>query len=117
MMGPLARIPFTERELSVELVPYRISWVLLSSVAAGSLVHSLPDTLTFKRIILPASRGAGLKSFKIFFDTYTIHLKTLQSNQRRTILEMILGFLKLHQKWSYEDKGEITFQVWCPRGC
>ncbi|XP_022355034.1 MMS19 nucleotide excision repair protein homolog isoform X3 [Enhydra lutris kenyoni] len=29
-----------------------------------------------------------------------------QSNQRRTILEMILGFLKLHQKWSYEDKDE-----------
>ena len=37
-------------------------------------------------------------------------LKTLQSNQRRTILEMILGFLKLQQKWSYEDKGEVTFQ-------
>ncbi|XP_025773986.1 MMS19 nucleotide excision repair protein homolog isoform X4 [Puma concolor] len=29
-----------------------------------------------------------------------------ESNQRRTILEMILGFLKLHQKWSYEDKDE-----------
>ncbi|XP_040848293.1 MMS19 nucleotide excision repair protein homolog isoform X3 [Ochotona curzoniae] len=29
-----------------------------------------------------------------------------QSNQRRTILEMILGFLKLQQKWSYEDKDE-----------
>lgn len=26
---------------------------------------------------------------------------------------MILGFLKLQQKWSYEDKGEVTFQV-CP---
>ena len=36
-------------------------------------------------------------------------LKTLQSNQRRTILEMILGFLKLQQKWSYEDKGEAVF--------
>ncbi|GAB5578659.1 MMS19 nucleotide excision repair protein homolog isoform X3 [Prionailurus iriomotensis] len=32
--------------------------------------------------------------------------KHSQSNQRRTILEMILGFLKLHQKWSYEDKDE-----------
>ncbi|XP_019492091.1 PREDICTED: MMS19 nucleotide excision repair protein homolog isoform X2 [Hipposideros armiger] len=32
--------------------------------------------------------------------------KHSQSNQRRTILEMILGFLKLQQKWSYEDKGE-----------
>ncbi|EPY80971.1 MMS19 nucleotide excision repair protein isoform 1-like protein [Camelus ferus] len=32
--------------------------------------------------------------------------KHTQSNQRRTILEMILGFLKLQQKWSYEDKDE-----------
>ncbi|XP_039086193.1 MMS19 nucleotide excision repair protein homolog isoform X3 [Hyaena hyaena] len=32
--------------------------------------------------------------------------KHSQSNQRRTILEMMLGFLKLHQKWSYEDKDE-----------
>ncbi|XP_048194495.1 MMS19 nucleotide excision repair protein homolog isoform X2 [Perognathus longimembris pacificus] len=29
-----------------------------------------------------------------------------QSNQRRTILEMILGFLKVQPKWSYEDKDE-----------
>ncbi|XP_020033309.2 MMS19 nucleotide excision repair protein homolog isoform X1 [Castor canadensis] len=33
--------------------------------------------------------------------------KHSQSNQRRTILEMILGFLKLQQKWSYEDKDEM----------
>ncbi|KAM4840379.1 MMS19 nucleotide excision repair protein homolog isoform X2 [Urocitellus parryii] len=32
--------------------------------------------------------------------------KHSQSNQRRTILEMILGFLKLQQKWNYEDKDE-----------
>ncbi|XP_045424672.1 MMS19 nucleotide excision repair protein homolog isoform X3 [Lemur catta] len=32
--------------------------------------------------------------------------KHSQSNQRRTILEMILGFLKLQQKWSYEDKDQ-----------
>ncbi|XP_052618551.1 MMS19 nucleotide excision repair protein homolog isoform X1 [Peromyscus californicus insignis] len=32
--------------------------------------------------------------------------KHSQSNQRRTILEMILGFLKLQQKWSYEEKDE-----------
>ncbi|XP_076981752.1 MMS19 nucleotide excision repair protein homolog isoform X4 [Tamandua tetradactyla] len=32
--------------------------------------------------------------------------KHSQSNQRRTILEMILGFLKLQQKWGYEDKNE-----------
>ncbi|XP_030191190.1 MMS19 nucleotide excision repair protein homolog isoform X4 [Lynx canadensis] len=34
--------------------------------------------------------------------------KHSQSNQRRTILEMILGFLKLHQKWSYEDKDLLS---------
>nr|XP_044997512.1 MMS19 nucleotide excision repair protein homolog isoform X3 [Jaculus jaculus] len=32
--------------------------------------------------------------------------KHSQSSQRRTILEMLLGFLKLQQKWSYEDKDE-----------
>uniref|UniRef100_A0A8C8Z5Q9 MMS19 nucleotide excision repair protein n=1 Tax=Prolemur simus TaxID=1328070 RepID=A0A8C8Z5Q9_PROSS len=32
--------------------------------------------------------------------------KHSQSNQRRTILEMILGFLKLQQKWSCEDKDQ-----------
>ncbi|KAM4852380.1 MMS19 nucleotide excision repair protein homolog isoform 2-T2 [Thomomys bottae] len=32
--------------------------------------------------------------------------KHSQSNQRRTILEMILGFLKIQPKWSYEDKDE-----------
>ncbi|XP_006831274.1 PREDICTED: MMS19 nucleotide excision repair protein homolog isoform X2 [Chrysochloris asiatica] len=32
--------------------------------------------------------------------------KHSQSNQRRTILEMMLGFLKLQQKWGYEDKDE-----------
>ncbi|XP_069877433.1 MMS19 nucleotide excision repair protein homolog isoform X2 [Dipodomys merriami] len=32
--------------------------------------------------------------------------KHSQSNQRRTILEMILGFLKVQPKWSYEDKDE-----------
>lgn len=43
--------------------------------------------------------------------------KHSQSNQRRTILEMILGFLKLQQKWSYEDKGEATFQMWYSKAC
>uniref|UniRef100_A0A5F4W152 MMS19 nucleotide excision repair protein n=1 Tax=Callithrix jacchus TaxID=9483 RepID=A0A5F4W152_CALJA len=32
--------------------------------------------------------------------------KHSQSSQRRTILEMLLGFLKLQQKWSYEDKDQ-----------
>ncbi|XP_078202317.1 MMS19 nucleotide excision repair protein homolog isoform X5 [Callithrix jacchus] len=34
--------------------------------------------------------------------------KHSQSSQRRTILEMLLGFLKLQQKWSYEDKGNMV---------
>lgn len=65
-------------------------------------------TLLHKRIIHPTSKVARLKLFKNSLTP--ISLKTLQSNQRRTILEMILGFLKLQQKWTYEDKGEITFQ-------
>jgi len=68
------------------------------------------------RIILPTSTVAGLKFFKKYSLT-PIPLKTLQSNQRRTILEMILGFLKLQQKWSYEDKGEATFQMWYSKAC
>ncbi|XP_032137074.1 MMS19 nucleotide excision repair protein homolog isoform X3 [Sapajus apella] len=32
--------------------------------------------------------------------------KHSQSSQRRTILEMLLGFLKLQQNWSYEDKDQ-----------
>ncbi|XP_008060729.1 MMS19 nucleotide excision repair protein homolog isoform X2 [Carlito syrichta] len=32
--------------------------------------------------------------------------KHSQSNQRRTILDMILGFLKLQQKWGHEDKDQ-----------
>ncbi|XP_045147478.1 MMS19 nucleotide excision repair protein homolog isoform X3 [Echinops telfairi] len=31
-----------------------------------------------------------------------------QSNQRRTILEMMLGFLKLQQKWGSEDKDLLS---------
>uniref|UniRef100_A0A673UQR8 MMS19 nucleotide excision repair protein n=1 Tax=Suricata suricatta TaxID=37032 RepID=A0A673UQR8_SURSU len=43
--------------------------------------------------------------------------KHSQSNQRRTILEMILGFLKLHQKWSYEDKDERPLNVFKDQLC
>lgn len=30
----------------------------------------------------------------------------VQSSQRRTILEMLLGFLELLQKWGHEEGGE-----------
>ncbi|CAK6436227.1 unnamed protein product [Pipistrellus nathusii] len=42
--------------------------------------------------------------------------KHRQSNQRRTILEMILGFLKLQQKWSYE-KGERPLSTFKDQLC
>lgn len=31
---------------------------------------------------------------------------SLQSSQRRTILEMLLGFLELQQKWGNMEEGE-----------
>ncbi|XP_051679991.1 MMS19 nucleotide excision repair protein homolog isoform X2 [Oryctolagus cuniculus] len=43
--------------------------------------------------------------------------KHSQSNQRRTILEMILGFLKLQQKWSYEDKDERPLSAFKDQLC
>ncbi|XP_055280926.1 MMS19 nucleotide excision repair protein homolog isoform X2 [Moschus berezovskii] len=61
--------------------------------------------------LLQAAAGASARAC----DHITSHVLPLlleqfhkhsQSNQRRTILEMILGFLKLQQKWSYEDKDE-----------
>ncbi|XP_019062509.1 MMS19 nucleotide excision repair protein homolog isoform X2 [Fukomys damarensis] len=61
--------------------------------------------------LLQAAAGASARAC----DYITSHVLPLlleqfhkhsQSNQRRTILEMILGFLKLQQKWSYEDKDE-----------
>ncbi|XP_005008102.1 MMS19 nucleotide excision repair protein homolog isoform X2 [Cavia porcellus] len=60
--------------------------------------------------LLQAAAGASARAC----DHITSHVLPLlleqfhkhsQSNQRRTILEMILGFLKL-QKWSYDDKDE-----------
>uniref|UniRef100_A0A8C0TUT0 MMS19 nucleotide excision repair protein n=2 Tax=Canis lupus familiaris TaxID=9615 RepID=A0A8C0TUT0_CANLF len=47
----------------------------------------------------------GQKELKDFLPSLWASIRR-ESNQRRTILEMILGFLKLHQKWSYEDKDE-----------
>nr|KAF6425353.1 MMS19-like protein, cytosolic iron-sulfur assembly component [Molossus molossus] len=47
----------------------------------------------------------GQKELKDFLPSLWASIRR-ESNQRRTILEMILGFLKLQQKWSFEDKGE-----------
>lgn len=45
---------------------------------------------------------------------------SLQSSQRRTILEMLLGFLELQQKWGHVEEGEGGWSLWrhlCPKGC
>uniref|UniRef100_A0A8C3X055 MMS19 nucleotide excision repair protein n=1 Tax=Catagonus wagneri TaxID=51154 RepID=A0A8C3X055_9CETA len=47
----------------------------------------------------------GQKELKDFLPSLWASVRR-ESNQRRTILEMILGFLKLQHKWSYEDKDE-----------
>ncbi|XP_068817809.1 MMS19 nucleotide excision repair protein homolog isoform X5 [Capricornis sumatraensis] len=47
----------------------------------------------------------GQKELKDFLPSLWASIRR-ESNQRRTILEMILGFLKLQQKWSHEDKDE-----------
>ncbi|XP_049646772.1 MMS19 nucleotide excision repair protein homolog isoform X3 [Suncus etruscus] len=61
--------------------------------------------------LLQAAAGASARAC----DQITSHILPLlleqfhkhsQSNPRRTILEMILGFLKLQQKWSYEDQEQ-----------
>ncbi|XP_069317304.1 MMS19 nucleotide excision repair protein homolog isoform X3 [Eulemur rufifrons] len=49
--------------------------------------------------------GYGQKELKDFLPSLWSSVRR-ESNQRRTILEMILGFLKLQQKWSYEDKDQ-----------
>lgn len=37
---------------------------------------------------------------------------SLQSSQRRTILEMLLGFLELQQKWGLAEEGEACWSPW-----
>uniref|UniRef100_A0A8C8Z9Q0 MMS19 nucleotide excision repair protein n=1 Tax=Prolemur simus TaxID=1328070 RepID=A0A8C8Z9Q0_PROSS len=49
--------------------------------------------------------GYGQKELKDFLPSLWSSIRR-ESNQRRTILEMILGFLKLQQKWSCEDKDQ-----------
>ncbi|XP_062957959.1 MMS19 nucleotide excision repair protein homolog isoform X3 [Cynocephalus volans] len=61
--------------------------------------------------LLQAAAGASPRAYDHITSNVLLLLleqfhKHSQSNQRRTILEMILGFLKLQQKWSYEDKDQ-----------
>lgn len=41
---------------------------------------------------------------------------SLQSSQRRTILEMLLGFLELQQKLGHVEEGEGGWSLW-RQGC
>uniref|UniRef100_A0A2K5QXY8 MMS19 nucleotide excision repair protein n=1 Tax=Cebus imitator TaxID=2715852 RepID=A0A2K5QXY8_CEBIM len=47
----------------------------------------------------------GQKELKDFLPSLWASIRR-ESSQRRTILEMLLGFLKLQQNWSYEDKDQ-----------
>ncbi|XP_036192330.1 MMS19 nucleotide excision repair protein homolog isoform X6 [Myotis myotis] len=58
----------------------------------------------------------GQKELKDFLPSLWASIRR-ESNQRRTILEMILGFLKLQQKWSSEDKGERPLSVFKDQLC
>ncbi|NWH60553.1 MMS19 protein, partial [Geococcyx californianus] len=63
--------------------------------------------------LLQAAAGASLRAYHhvtlsvlpLLLEQYTKHL---QSSQRRTILEMLLGFLELQQKWGYVEEEEST---------
>ncbi|XP_023610630.1 MMS19 nucleotide excision repair protein homolog isoform X3 [Myotis lucifugus] len=58
----------------------------------------------------------GQKELKDFLPSLWASIRR-ESNQRRTILEMILGFLKLQQKWSSEDKGERPLSAFKDQLC
>ncbi|XP_030132082.4 MMS19 nucleotide excision repair protein homolog isoform X1 [Taeniopygia guttata] len=61
--------------------------------------------------LLQAAAGASLRTYHcithsvlpLLLEQYTKHT---QSSQRRTILEMLLGFLELQQKWGNVEEGE-----------
>ncbi|NXV02968.1 MMS19 protein, partial [Cettia cetti] len=61
--------------------------------------------------LLQAAAGASLRSYHrithsvlpLLLEQYTKHT---QSSQRRTILEMLLGFLELEQKWGHVEEDE-----------
>uniref|UniRef100_A0A8C0ZJF9 MMS19 nucleotide excision repair protein n=2 Tax=Cyanistes caeruleus TaxID=156563 RepID=A0A8C0ZJF9_CYACU len=63
--------------------------------------------------LLQAAAGASLRTFHritrsvlpLLLEQYTKHT---QSSQRRTILEMLLGFLELQQKWGHVEEDENT---------
>ncbi|XP_058666207.1 MMS19 nucleotide excision repair protein homolog [Ammospiza caudacuta] len=61
--------------------------------------------------LLQAAAGASLRTYQrishsvlpLLLEQYTKHT---QSSQRRTILEMLLGFLELQQKWGHVEEDE-----------
>ncbi|NXU39401.1 MMS19 protein, partial [Drymodes brunneopygia] len=63
--------------------------------------------------LLQAAAGASLRTYHritrsvvpLLLEQYTKHT---QSSQRRTILEMLLGFLELQQKWGHGEEDEST---------
>ncbi|XP_009082471.1 PREDICTED: MMS19 nucleotide excision repair protein homolog [Acanthisitta chloris] len=63
--------------------------------------------------LLQAAAGASLRTYHrvtrsvlpLLLEQYTKHP---QSSQRRTILEMLLGFLELQQKWRHVEEDEST---------
>uniref|UniRef100_A0A8U7MNX2 MMS19 nucleotide excision repair protein n=1 Tax=Corvus moneduloides TaxID=1196302 RepID=A0A8U7MNX2_CORMO len=63
--------------------------------------------------LLQAAAGASLRTYHritrsvlpLLLEQYTKHT---QSSQRRTILEMLLGFLELQQKWGHVEEDEST---------
>ncbi|NXG65585.1 MMS19 protein, partial [Hemiprocne comata] len=63
--------------------------------------------------LLQAAAGASLRAYHrvtrsvlpLLLEQYNKHP---QSSQRRTILEMLLGFLELQQKWGYVEEDEST---------
>ncbi|NWI91524.1 MMS19 protein, partial [Pitta sordida] len=63
--------------------------------------------------LLQAAAGASLRTYHrvtcsvlpLLLEQYTKHS---QSSQRRTILEMLLGFLELQQKWGHVEEDETT---------
>lgn len=63
--------------------------------------------------LLQAAAGASLRTYHritrsvlpLLLEQYTKHT---QSSQRRTILEMLIGFLELQQKWGHVEEDEST---------
>uniref|UniRef100_U3K194 MMS19 nucleotide excision repair protein n=2 Tax=Ficedula albicollis TaxID=59894 RepID=U3K194_FICAL len=63
--------------------------------------------------LLQAAAGASLRTYHritrsvlpLLLEQYNKHT---QSSQRRTILEMLLGFLELQQKWGHVEEDEST---------